>query len=61
MERDGYFDARVDYAVAARDVEGGKSGKKGSEEVIYLYGTARLHHQLSRIELNGNATSTPTS
>jgi outer membrane protein insertion porin family len=54
MERDGYFDAKVDYDVAARDVEGAKSGKKGSEEVITYTVQRGSRHQLSRIELNGN-------
>ncbi len=34
MERNGYFDARVEYSVNARDVEGAKTGWKGSEETI---------------------------
>jgi outer membrane protein insertion porin family len=54
MEREGYFDARVDYAVAARDVEGAKSGKKTSEEVITYTVQRGSRHQLSRIEFNGN-------
>src|SRR4029077_18721813 len=48
MEREGYFDARVDYAVAARDVEGAKSGKKGSEEIITYMGKGACGHHLSR-------------
>jgi len=54
MEREGYFDARVDYAVAARDVEGAKSAKKISEEVITYTVQRGSRHQLSRIEFNGN-------
>jgi len=54
MEREGYFDARVDYTVAARDVEGAKSGKKGSEEIITYTVQRGSRHQLSRIEFNGN-------
>jgi outer membrane protein insertion porin family len=54
MEREGYFDAKVDYAVAARDVEGAKSGKKSSEEVITYTVQRGSRHQLSRIEFNGN-------
>ncbi|HEV8074881.1 MAG TPA: POTRA domain-containing protein [Candidatus Acidoferrum sp.] len=54
MEREGYFDAKVDYAVAARDVEGAKSGRKGSEEVITYTVQRGSRHQLSRIEFKGN-------
>jgi outer membrane protein insertion porin family len=54
MEREGYFDASVDYAVAARDVEGAKSGKKSSEEIITYTVQRGSRHQLSRIEFNGN-------
>ena len=54
MEREGYFDAKVDYAVAARDVEGAKSGKKGTEEVITYTVQKGSRHQLSRIEFKGN-------
>jgi len=54
MEREGYFDAKVDYAVAAREVEGAKSGKKGSEEVITYTVERGSRHQLSRIEFKGN-------
>lgn len=54
MEREGYFDAKVDYAVAARDVEGAKSGKKTSEEIITYTVQRGARHQLSRIEFNGN-------
>jgi outer membrane protein insertion porin family len=54
MEREGYFDARVDYAVAARDVEGAKSGNKGSEEIITYTVQRGSRHQLSRIEFKGN-------
>ena len=54
MEREGYFDAKVDYAVAARDVEGAKSAKKTSEEVITYTVQRGSRHQLSRIEFKGN-------
>ncbi|HEV2103966.1 MAG TPA: POTRA domain-containing protein [Candidatus Acidoferrum sp.] len=52
MEREGYFDAKVDYAVAARDVE--SAGKKTSEEIITYTVQRGSRHQLSRIEFNGN-------
>jgi outer membrane protein assembly factor BamA len=54
MEREGYFDAKVDYSVAARDVEGAKSGRKGTEEIITYTVERGARHQLSRIEISGN-------
>jgi len=54
MEREGYFDAKVDYAVAARDVEGAKSGKKTSEEIITIRYNAGPATSFSRIEFDGN-------
>ncbi|HET6931094.1 MAG TPA: POTRA domain-containing protein [Candidatus Acidoferrum sp.] len=54
MEREGYSEAKVDYAVAARDVEGTKTQKKGSEEIITYTVQRGSRHQLSRIEFNGN-------
>ena len=54
MERDGYFDAKVDYATAEREVDGKKSDWKGSEQVI-TYKVARGdRHKLLRIEFEGN-------
>ena len=54
MERDGYFDATVDYATAARQVDGKKSGWKGSEEVITYTVNRGDRHKLLRIEFAGN-------
>src|ERR1700688_738546 len=54
MEREGYFDAKVDYSVSARDVEGAKSGTKGTEEIITYTVERGTRHQLSRIEISGN-------
>lgn len=54
MEREGYFDATVDYAVASREVEAGKAGWKGSEEVITYTVQRGMRHQLSQILIVGN-------
>lgn len=54
MEREGYFDAKVDYATVAHDVQGGKSGWKGSDEIITYTVERGSRHQLSRIEFAGN-------
>jgi outer membrane protein insertion porin family len=54
MERDGYFDAKVDYATAQRDVDGKKSEWKGSEEVITYTVNRGDRHKLLRIEFEGN-------
>ena len=54
LEREGYFDATVDYARAEREVDGKKSDWKGSEEVItYTVNRGDLH-KLLRIEFSGN-------
>jgi outer membrane protein insertion porin family len=54
MERDGYFDATVDYARAERKVDGKKSDWKGSEEVITYTVNRGDRHKLLRIEFDGN-------
>ncbi len=54
MEREGYFDAKVEYSTATHDVQGGKSGWKGSEETITYSVERGSRHQLSRIEIRGN-------
>ncbi len=54
MERDGYFDAKVDYATAEREVDGKKSEWKGSEEVITYKVNRGDPHKLLRIEFEGN-------
>jgi outer membrane protein insertion porin family len=55
LERQGYFDATVDYTTATQDVkEKGKSGWQGTEEVItYTVGRGD-RHKLIGIEINGN-------
>ena len=54
LERDGYFDAKVDYATAEREVNGKKSDWKGSEEVITYKVNRGDRHNLLRIEFEGN-------
>jgi outer membrane protein insertion porin family len=54
MEREGYFDASVDYTVASQEVEGGKTGWKGSEEVITYTVQRGVRHQLTQVEIHGN-------
>ena len=54
LEREGYFDATVDYAVVSREVQGGKTGWKGSEEVITYTVQRGMRHQLTQIVFNGN-------
>lgn len=54
LEREGYFDATVDYATAERAVDGKKSDWKGSEEVITYTVKRGDRHKLLRIEFDGN-------
>lgn len=54
LERDGYFDAKVDYSVSSRELQSRKSGWKGSEETITYTVDRGARHQLSRIEFSGN-------
>ncbi len=54
MERDGYFDAKVDYVTAEREVDGKKSDWKGSEEVITYKVNRGDRHNLLHIEFEGN-------
>ena len=54
MEREGYFDASVDYTVTSREVEGGKAGWKGSEEAITYTVQRGMRHQLKEILITGN-------
>jgi outer membrane protein insertion porin family len=54
MERNGYFDARVEYSVNSRDMEGTKTGWKGSEETITYEIAKGQKSKLLRIEFNGN-------
>jgi outer membrane protein insertion porin family len=52
LEREGYFDAEVEYATSTNEVTSG--GRKGSEEVITYKVERGDRHKLLRIEITGN-------
>jgi outer membrane protein assembly factor BamA len=54
LERQGYFDATVDYATATRDVKEKGNGWQGTEEVITYTVERGERHKLLAIELSGN-------
>jgi outer membrane protein insertion porin family len=54
LEREGYFDATVDYTVVSKNVESGKTDWKGAEETITYKVERGDRHKLLRIEFNGN-------
>src|SRR5215467_3422018 len=55
LERQGYFDAKVDSQTTTRDVkESGKSGWQGTEELITFTVERGDHHKLVGIEIDGN-------
>ena len=53
LERDGYFDAEVEYATSTTEVTL-KNGRKGSEEVITYRVERGDRHTLLGIEITGN-------
>jgi outer membrane protein insertion porin family len=54
LEREGYFDAKVDYNLVSHEVVGTKTGWKGSEELITYSVERGTRHQLTRIGFSGN-------
>ncbi len=54
MEREGYFDARVSYSMVSKELEGAKTGWKGSEETITYKVDRGERHKLLEIEFQGN-------
>jgi outer membrane protein assembly factor BamA len=54
LEREGYFDATVDYATTTREVAEKNANWKGSEEVITYTVKRGDRHKLLRIEFVGN-------
>ncbi len=54
MERNGYFDARVEYSVNSKDIEGQKTGQKRSEETITYQVAKGDKDKLLSIEFSGN-------
>src|SRR6266436_1821403 len=53
LERDGYFDAEVEYATSTNEVRL-KNGRKGTEEVITYRVERGDRHKLMGIEITGN-------
>src|SRR5260370_26164829 len=53
LERDGYFDAEVEYASSTNEVTL-KNGRKGTEEVITYRVERGDRHKLMGIEITGN-------
>lgn len=54
LERNGYFDARVDYSTATLPVKSHKAGTEGTEEVITYTVDRGVHHKLVGIGISGN-------
>jgi outer membrane protein assembly factor BamA len=54
MEREGYFDANVNYSMVSKEIEGAKTGWKGSEETITYKVERGDRHKLLRVEFQGN-------
>ncbi len=54
LERDGYFDAQVNYTTETKEVEGKERKSKGTEEVITYHIERGERHKLVGIEITGN-------
>ena len=54
LERDGYFDAQVNYTTETKEVEGKERKTKGTEEVITYHIERGDRHRLVGIEITGN-------
>jgi outer membrane protein insertion porin family len=54
LERDGYFDAQVNYTTETKEVEGKEQKSKGTEEVITYHMERGERHKLVGIEITGN-------
>ncbi|MGC2527205.1 MAG: POTRA domain-containing protein [Candidatus Acidiferrum sp.] len=54
LERNGYFDAKVDYTTETREVESKEQRTKGTEEVITYHIERGDKHRLVGIEISGN-------
>ncbi|HEX4546041.1 MAG TPA: POTRA domain-containing protein [Candidatus Acidoferrum sp.] len=54
LEREGHFDAEVNYATGTHDVKPNGSGWKGTEEVITYTVERGARHKLIGIEITGN-------
>jgi outer membrane protein assembly factor BamA len=54
LERDGYFDAQVNYTTETKEVEGKEQKSKGTEELITYHVERGERHKLVGIEITGN-------
>jgi outer membrane protein insertion porin family len=54
LERDGYFDAQVNYTTETKEVEVKEQKSKGTEEVITYHVERGDRHKLVGIEISGN-------
>ncbi len=54
LERDGYFDAQVNYTTETKEVAGKERKSKGTEEVITYHIERGERHKLVGIEITGN-------
>ena len=54
LEREGYFDAEVDYKTDTREVKPERNGRRGMEEVITYTVERGARHKLVGIEITGN-------
>ena len=54
LERDGYFDAQVNYTTETKEVAGKERKSKGTEEVITYHIERGDRHKLVGIEITGN-------
>lgn len=54
LERQGYFDATVDYATTTRDIKEKATGWQGTEEVITYRVERGERHKLLAIDISGN-------
>jgi len=54
LERDGYFDARVNYTTETKEVQGKGQQSKVTEEVITYHIERGDRHKLAGIEITGN-------
>ncbi len=55
LERDSYFDAGVSYSTVSKEIEGAKTGWKGSEETITYKVDRGDRHKLLDVEFQGNS------
>jgi outer membrane protein insertion porin family len=54
LERDGYFDAQVNYTTETKEVQGKEQKAKGTEELITYHIERGARHRLAGIEITGN-------